>query len=193
MKTPREKLLILALPSLIVLAIYVNWFGSPLQKEVQRANGELRGLQSKVSSPVVLVQKSAKLNQVNNDAKLLQEQFTELERDWKTLAGMDGSHRSAKIEELAELLKSHGLNVIEQTLETGKEGTVPGALEAVVKRMGDRKPQVWRFRVRGTYASLFGALTQLTNGEPAVTPLGLTMKDAPLHTAIREWSLVVWI
>lgn len=192
MKSQREKVLILVLPPLLVLAIYANWFGRPLTKDVQSAEGQLRSLQSKVGSPHIIPQKSAKLAQVNNDAKLLREQYSELERDWKTLAGLDGV-RPHKIEQLADLLKRHDLSVIEQTLETGKEGAVPAALDGVVKRMGDRRPQIWRFRLRGTYASLFGALKELANGELAVTPLGLTLKDAPLHTEIREWSLVVWI
>jgi hypothetical protein len=192
MKTQREKLLILIVPSLAVLAIYVNWFAMPLQKDIDNANNQLNGLKSKVGSPVVLVQKGARLVQLNNEVKQLQEQQVELERDWKTLAGVDGP-RSPKIEQLTDLLRLHGLSVIEQTLETGKDGTVSVALDPVVKRMGDRKPQLWRFRVRGTYASMFQALKELTKGEPAVTPLGLTMKEAPLYSDVREWSLMVWI
>ncbi len=193
MKTLREKLLILALPSLLILAVYVNWFNSPLQKDVQKTDNELRALKGKVGSPGVLAQKGARLTQVNNEGKQLREQYAELERDWKTLVGIDGPPRSEKIEDLADLLKRHGLSVVEQAQETGREGAVPPALEAVTKRMGDRKPQVWRLRLRGTYVNMFRALTELTKGEPAITPLGLTMKEAPLYGDTREWSLVVWI
>jgi type II secretory pathway component PulM len=193
MKTPREKFMILGLPALLILAVYVNWFNSPLQKDLVKANNELRGLQSKVSSPGILVQKSARLNQLTNEWKQVQDNHVQLEQQWKTLAGLDEAHRSEKIEELAESLKRHGLNIIEQTLESGKQGTVPHALDAVGKRMGDRKPQVWRFRMVGSYASMLRVLDELTYGDPAVTPLGLTMKEIRLTTDLREWTLVVWI
>jgi hypothetical protein len=174
----------------------MNWFARDARTELQRANNELRSLKDKVGSPGLMAQKSARLGQINQELKQLQEQQRELDSQWKLLAGIDNPRRSEKIEQLAELLKRHGLNVIEQGQETGKQGTVPPALEVVSKRMGQRPPEVWRFRVRGSYAGMFRVMTELTSGDPAVTPLGLTLKDVSKDTQpgdIREWTLVVWI
>jgi hypothetical protein len=131
----------------------------------------------------------------------LQAHQRDLERQWQALAGAEGeTQRSEKIEQLTGLLKRHGLHVIEQAqADGGKDATIPPALGELAKRLGaageKHKPQLWRFRVQGSYAAMLRVLAQLAYGEPAVTPLALTMKeikDAAPNTP-REWTLLVWI
>jgi hypothetical protein len=198
MKSSREKVLLLVMPVLLVGVLYVNWVLPGLQGEIQKAETERRGLQARAGSPAVLAQKSARLAELTREAATLQATHTDLERQWASLTGPgDDPLRSEKIEQLTGLLKRHGLNVIEQGHAEGKEATIPPALEGIAKRMAARgekhRPQLWRFRIQGTYAAMLGALVQLAYGEPAVTPLGLTMKEAPLHSDVREWTLVVWV
>jgi hypothetical protein len=194
----REKLLLLTLPPLFTLAIYVNWIHKPLQTEIGRTRSELASLQQKAGNPAVLAQKRAQLIRRDQELKQLQTQKTTLEQQWDGITGgsADPARRSERIESLTALLKGNGLTVIEQApAEGGKDSAVPKALESVAKRMAEtgerQKPQLWRFRIHGTYSAVLRALSQLGEGDASVIPLGLAMKESgnPIH----EWTLLVWI
>jgi len=195
--TDRDKMIMLVLPAAAVLLIYFFFLRPKDQTELDKAQKELKSVQAKSPTPLLLQQKTVRLAQLNHDLQASQEQQASLQRKWEELTGTgaEAARRSERIEQLAAMLKQHGLTVIEQGhAEGGKDATLPRELEPISKRFSaGHGPQVWRFRVSGNYASLLAAIGKMSDGESAVIPLGLTMKEANLLTDTREWTLLVWI
>lgn len=196
----RDKILVMILPALLTLLAYLYWFFFPIRGEILKAYNELRSLQARQPSLAQLQLKAARVSQLKDDLERCQQQKQDLEKQWQALVGggAETGRRSLKIEGLTALLKQHGLNILEQAQAEGsKESNMPPALAGVVKRMSEageqHRPQVWRFRVQGSYLSLLRVLSRLGQGDTLVIPLSLTMKEAEWHSDVREWTLLLWI
>jgi len=201
MKTSnRDKILILFLPSLLVAVLYWQWIASPLGAEVTKASKELAALKSRPPAEPLIMMKTAQVSKLHEELAQCQKDKQQLEAQWQALAGINHGtgRRPDKIETLTAVLNQYGLIILEQAqAETSKDANLPGGLNAVVQRLkdtaGPRKPEVWRYRVQGSYAGLLRVLHQLSSGEAAVVPLSVTMKETDLHSDVREWTLLLWI
>jgi hypothetical protein len=199
--TPRDKILMMFPPAILVVAVYAYGFFYPLQSELSKTQKALPGLQEQSRSAIAQFPvKAAKAVQVKKDLDNVQARKRDIEKQWRDLTETSsaGPQRNEKIENLTGLFKRYDLNILEQAQsDSGREATMPSMLTGVVKRLAEagehQRPQMWRFRIQGRFHSLLRVLGELAAGETLVIPLGLTMKEAGLHSDIREWTLLVWI
>jgi hypothetical protein len=199
--SPREKVIVLFLPAVLICAVY-GWFFYPARQAAwTRAVDAMRDADAKspgLKDQVLLTQ--AKLALANRGLQNLQSDKQRARQAWEQAAAhcTDPLLRNQRIANLNHLLALRGLRVIEDAeAVSGKDGKVPAAVEGLCQELasmsGQHKPQVRKVRMVGRYLDVLAALDDLATREMVAIPVGLMMKEAPLNYIVREWVLLVWI
>jgi hypothetical protein len=199
--TARDRLLAMFLPSLMVLAAYGWFWFTPTQaawtqagKSLDAARAANPGLKNQVA------QAQFQLTVVNLALQKADGEKKAAHQAWDAAAGRchDARLRNDRIEKLNGLLRRHDLRLLEDSeADSGKEGKIVPGLEGLAQQMATLavapKPQTRKIRMVGSYVDVVAALEDLTVGDVLAIPIGLSMKEAPLTSDVREWTLIVWI
>ncbi|HEX4149908.1 MAG TPA: hypothetical protein VHY20_13010 [Pirellulales bacterium] len=203
-KTDREKLLLLALPTILILVFYAYKLSDLNGRSKAAENGLAAAKKSQpVPAQVAAQQKQiAELNQQLADAeKKTKEQETAWQK-LQTARSTGTTGRVEAIERLTTLLNENKLRLrdcepADASGGNGAQTKLPKELERVATLLAENrpelKPQLWRVRFSGSYVNVLLALESLRVSEPLAIPIHVQMGEAKLTTQERSWTLHLWI
>ena len=198
--SPRDRLILLLLPSCLVLMIYAWRANDKKQPALAQLRQGLEAEQARAVGPALVRQQQARLSAVQAELADLEKQKQGLTQQWQETAALFTQTRSRpeRADRFNALLTRNRLTLIESgPAESGRESRPSGGPEKLAKliaeRTGGQLPQVWRYRLQGRYVDVMNTLEELSRDEPLAVPIGLTMKEADPDSSAREWTLLVWI
>ena len=197
--TPRDRLLLMLLPGLLLFMAYVGYFFTARQKPLAKLQADVEAARTKVPSPAKLHERGHAVETARKSFEKVADEGKKLQTSIEALVAsfQSGSGRSQRITQLTSLLNARGLRVMNHTPTEGGHETkalhLSPAQERLVKQLtesGKPAPQTWQFELVGKFADLTAALQEIGEGDVLTIPLGVTMDETlPNH----RWSLLVWI
>jgi hypothetical protein len=201
--TGRDRVLVLILPTLVVVIGYGWFFFRPLQKTLAANTVALRAARAKAPQTLAeLAEVQSKLTLEKYQLQRLTAEKSNIRKCWEQAAGgcANAPDRNERIEKLNQLLTRYRLRLVDdsEAEPNGKDAKICPALEHLAQHFSTMssdqgKPQLRRVHVVGRYLDVLAALEDLAKGQVIAIPVGLTLKEAPLRYASREWVLLVWI
>jgi hypothetical protein len=184
--TSRERLLLLVLPGALILAVYalinqghISALNSALaQISKLRAGGASSTLDTvRLASAV----KKAKMEQ--SEAQRLLDSFN---------GGSDPMQRAESVLLIGELLRKHGLRVVDEGPSTQRGSFVSRPVSKVKAGTAPPAESVWQVRFLGPWSGVQAALEELPKlRDSACLPLGLSMAEPQSTGPEREWTMRV--
>jgi hypothetical protein len=197
--TPREKVLTLLLPSCLIVLVYAWMAQDKKQPGLAQMKQSLEAARAQAVPSAAVALQSANLAAVKKKIADLEKDKVRLTAAWQASAAhcTTIATRPDRANRLHALLKSRALLLVDSSPgDSAKDGRLSPALEKLSKLLAERTgqpPQVWRYRVQGSYKDVLQALQDLSQDDQLAIPIGLTMKDANSEISTREWTLLVWI
>jgi hypothetical protein len=200
--TPRDRVILMALPGAAILLIYVSYFVTARQRPLAKLQADVETARAQVPSAQLMHDRQhtlqyaqKKLDDALAKAKELQGEFEAKIRVCQT-----GLGRSQRITKLTDLFNAHRLQVLDHVPADGVKDSkgmkLSPAQERLVKQLvdgGKLVPQTWQFEVYGQFTDLTAALEELGAGELIAVPLAVTMDEVKDVSPHRHWSLLIWI
>jgi len=187
--TPRERVLVAALPATLILMVYYFFFARPMAAETADLRRQIGAAEARSPDPQRraevlrdLAQLEAEVREREALAKERRERAESLRAYW---SDPDAKRRAGEF--LGDLLAERGLVLVEEAVATGPErapyesllATLPGA-------------ELWRLRLAGSYLQVAGALETLGASDLPLVPAALEMEPrVEGNRTIHLWSL--WI
>jgi len=199
-QTPRERILLMLLPTFLVIAAY-GWVIYPRQALEQSARA-LQAAQAGEPSLTDYVEKELEIKELDREIKQLLEQQTQLEDRRQSLmkGRVAGSNdQLSAIHSLTNLLALHNLQLVhEGPLEAKGEASFPAGLSKAARQVfGDNSPSLqptlWQLKFHGRYHDVLRVVRHLADTDHPAIPIQLRMEEARFDTVMRTWTLVVWI
>lgn len=201
--TPRDKILAMFLPGLVILTFYgLYYFTSGHSTLVKARSAAAKATQGQPSdaqlTSILLKARDAEevLDSVRKHHDALQGKWRELTGPWAHSG--DPHDRLARLLELLKRNRVHLVNHVpaDAAKDSGKASVSP-AVAKLAKQIADkgsqRAPQLWRMQLIGTYANVLHSLQELSSGEALAVPVALSMKQPETLGSAREWYILVWI
>lgn len=194
--TPRERLLIMLLPALIVVGGYVLVYARDKELETARAGLEAARKSAVLYTDVIDAQDKVDAARAKLDG--LKKEKADLEARWKKLGSVNdrAAHdRNHTVKEVSRMLRDCGLHKIDESVA---DDELPPSFQSVLTQLnGGQLPQgsrrLLKVRVLGRYAEVLEALELLRDSGSPVIPIGITMSDIRPDTPYRSWILLLWI
>jgi hypothetical protein len=194
--TPRERLLIMLLPALIVVGGYV--LGYARDKELEAARAGLETARKSEVPYMDVVDAQEKVDEANAKLAQVKKQKSELEARWRKLGSVhnrEAHDRNHAVKEVSRMLRDRGLHSIDESMA---DDELPPSFQSVLTQLnGDQPPQssrrLLKIRVVGRYAEVLEALESLRDSGSPVIPISLSMSDIRPDTPYRSWILLLWI
>ncbi len=197
----REKIVVLLGPLAIVLAGYAWWyniFQRPKSRAVELA---YQAAVSAQPTPIAFRKEQDRKKDLDREVAELQKQKTELDAQAAVAAGreVDSRRRIENEKRLGGLLRSHGLQIVEEGLAgNAGQAKLPASVTEALGRFGKSSAQstaqVRRLRFAGKFIDVLAAIRELAAMEtPPGVPISLSMAEADTQEPQRVWTLLVWI
>jgi hypothetical protein len=196
--TSRDKLLVLVLPAVLILAIY-GWSVPGKHLQLASAADALATVRAQAPSPEMLQGWESRVARLTRDTVTLQRDIGSLKRRWEEAAAKCASAelRNERIKKLTTLLRQNRLTVLDDAEVEGGKGKLPKAMEQLVEQFvqvdAGLRPQTRQLHLFGAYLDVQQVIRELSQGEVLAIPVGLSMKPSPAATTLHEWTLLVWI
>lgn len=190
----------MVLPMAGILVVYA--FKMPdIQRRWTGAEAALAAATSRTPLPAQTAAEQGRVADLNRQLADVQKQIDGENARWHELENTrknDSLARIQTIEGVTALLNRHQLTLVDGSpAESTDAARLPKSLDRVVKllsgKQGEFKPHVWRVRFVGHYADVMQALEELQDAQPLAIPIHLQMAEARLTTAVRGWTLYLWI
>jgi hypothetical protein len=200
--TDRDKVLALFLPAILVVTGYAYRFGWPRYSDLSKAQANQRNAEAQVPATTVkLIQSRARLADLSREIQVAEAEQRRAHGAWLAATGLCPEHlrRNERIEQLTSVLQRCNLRLIEDgEVDLSRDLKITPTLEFLAKQMsettGPRKPQLRRLRLAGRYLDLLAALDDLAGRSDVLAiPVSVALKEGVPGTAVREWTLLVWI
>ncbi|MEM0966935.1 MAG: hypothetical protein AAGJ81_12355 [Verrucomicrobiota bacterium] len=186
MKTvsPRERVMVLLLPSAIILLIYGFFVVQPLFKEKEELERQRTVLELRLPTQA--------------ERSTVRRQLLELQREVSTIRGSDSESSKGRSvfspnevleasAELEELMEVHGVILMSESRAEAQD-------RRAYERLLDKRPgsEISRLELAGTFAGISALVSSLDQTGPALLPVAIEM-DAGMQgeTDLRRWNL--WI
>lgn len=199
--TERDKVLALILPAAITAVFYVMFYGRSAEESLATAQKELIAARASAIAPAQIDAERMTMAKLAEEFKVNKERQQRLEQRLVELAAQvgKGASRAEKIERLSEILKRHGLAMIEEAPED--EGAAsskrPPSLVKVNKRINVKgeteQIRLWRVHFVGPFVDALAALREVADNETLGVTLSLEMRETDSTTRVRSWTLLIWI
>jgi len=198
-KTPRERLLIMLLPALIVVGGYV--LGYARDKELEAARAQLESARKTAVSYMDVIAAQDNVDVARAKLEEIKKEKAGLDARWAKLGLLherEAHDRNHAIKEVTRMLRDRGLHSIDESSADDDGSDLPPSFQSVLAQLNDGKPpaasrRMLKIRVVGRYADVLEALESLRDsGSPAI-PIGISMSEIRPDTAYRSWTLLLWI
>lgn len=194
--TPRERLLIMLLPALIVVGGYV--LGYARDKELEAARAGLEAARKSAVSDMEVSDAQDKVDLARAKLEEVKKEKSELVSRWTKLGSVhsrEAHDRNHAVKEVSRMLRDRGLHSIDESMA---DDELPPSFQSVLTQLnGDQPPQssrrLLKIRVVGRYAEVLEALESLRDSGSPVIPISLSMSDIRPDTPYRSWILLLWI
>ncbi|MCE9608292.1 MAG: hypothetical protein K8U03_25685 [Planctomycetia bacterium] len=197
-KTPREQMLVMLLPALLVIGGYV--LGYSRDSELKAASKSLEALRPSAVSPMDVVAEKLKLENSQEKLDGVKKEKTEWDARWKSLGAMQITEpqlRTNALRQISKMLWDRGLYPFEESAATNS-GDLPPSFQEALNRLNkdNTSPgttRLWKIRFYGRYADVLETLESLRDSGSSVIPVALSMSETSSETAWRSWTLLLWI
>jgi hypothetical protein len=193
----REKLILMALPLLMVVIAYgllVNWRNS---SHLAAAEREWAAVEAAQPKPHDLAALQSSLGLLRNETGVLKTKLDDLTNQKTELAQASASSQNQieTVSRLTELVTRRGLKVVDQEIaSTSAQTLLPKSLIDARKRISSdttSSPVVWKVRLIGGYRQIGEVLRDFSDQDLGGVPIGLTMAEAQPEHSVRVWTLTV--
>lgn len=199
--TPRERVLLLALPVAVVLGGYAAWYSvtqRPKRAAVERA---FREVEAKAVTPLQLDRQEADARQARQALETAQTKKRRLGDEIAALRRHPASlpRRMHSLCSLTTLLDRHRLQLLEESSSAEGLQRLPKSLTNALTRIDSPTQkgaggELRRYKIAGTFANLMQAIEALAADEssPGI-PVSLAMDEPDGSTSNRVWTLLIWM
>lgn len=194
--TPRERLLIMLLPALIVVGGYVLLYAR--DKELEAARVGLEAARKAQVPYMDVLDAQEKVNVARAKLEDVKKEKADLDARWKQLSSVherEAHDRNHTVKEVLRVLRERGLHSIEQSVA---DDELPPSFQSVLTQLNNGQPlqssrRLLKVRVVGRYADVLEALESLRDSGSPVIPIGISMSEVPPDTSYRSWIMLLWI
>lgn len=198
--TPRERLLLLVFPALLLFVMYVYTWNSSLQREIRAKRDQVDKAVASAPRPSEVAMEQVRVRKLQAEVEEWDRRRGAAQAELDRLAARCGSLREQgeAIGALNAVFEEHRLHVEEEgpAVAGQAEQAVPGSLRAALERLKKspqyRPPQLFRVKFVGRYADVARALRRVVDDELAF-PVQVQMDESNPSTEYRVWTLHVWI
>ena len=199
--TPRERVLLLALPVAVVLGGYAAWYSvtqRPKRAAVERAFHEA---EAKRVTPAQEEFQKADALQARKALETVQAEKVRLNGEIAALRRHPASlpRRMQSLCAFTTLLDRHRLQLLEENSSSEGLQRLPKSLTEALARIDSPTQkgaggELRRYKITGTFANLMQAIEALAADEssPGI-PVSLAMDEPDGSTANRVWTLLIWM
>lgn len=198
-KTPRERLLIMLLPALVIVGGYL--MGYARDKELEAARAGLASARASAVSYMDVLAEQEKIADVRSQLDEIKKEKTQLDARWSRLGSMHEREAGTRIDSvrtLSKMLWDCGLHSFEESIADDGLGELPPSFQGALRRLkGDSAPvathRLWKIRFIGRYADVMEALESLRDSGSPIIPVSISMSETRADTQYRSWTLLLWI
>lgn len=201
--SPRERLLVLLLPSVAVLGSYAWWFNMVQRPRLATLQKDYAAAVAGAVQRITVLEQRAELAKTQREVAALEQRQSDLQRQAHDLSCsyLDPQQRHHVEEQLTAVFQRHRLRLIEEApAGKGEAGKLPRALTEAVSRLGpaptSSSEHVRTFKLSGSFLDLLHAVQDLSESETAPgVPIGVNMDevDQEWQSESRVWTLLVWM
>lgn len=195
--TPRDKALMIALPSLAVVIGYTLFFAKEPIQRVNALAAKVEATRGQVPSPMALTEAQLRGTQLQQQIQQSENNLVPVKAELSktTSPGTNNLERLVGNDTLSALWKRNGLILLEQRELEGTAAVLPATLQVLVarsQRLGaSRLPNLWEVKIEGTFMQMYSALDELAESDIAAVPIALDMGEAP-GNPVKTWRLRIW-
>ncbi len=199
MRTERENLLILMVPTALVVAVYIFGFYRPGQQELARLQEDYQTTQRSEVTPQQVLTAEANLTIAKTKRDETAQQITLLEQETDKLCASfgDATQRFETVARITDritgLIKQNQVSLISQSVV--KDPTIPvkteEALKTIEKKNGGRKMQFRRFSMQGRYDDMLTLVTNLSKEVEVAFPISIELDTKKSVDEIHTWHLLI--
>jgi len=195
--TPRDKALLIALPSLAIFIGYTLAYAKPPIVRLRALMAQVEVTRAKVPKPNEIPDAEARVASLQREIQRTDLNIQQVRGHMSRIAvtGANNQERLVGVEELSALWKRKGLILLEQREIDEGSSILPVPLQTLVakaQRMGpSRLPKLWELRLTGTFLELREALEELAASEIPAIPLSMDMAES-IGTPVKSWTLRLW-
>jgi hypothetical protein len=197
----RERLVVLWLPLALILGGYTWWFNLVQRPRINQVEKVYREIAAKPVSAAEVLTFQARVTQLTHELDALAQQKSRLQAEAAEITGrvVDPRKRILAEQQLSDLFRQHGLQVLEQgPAKQAGDLKLPKAVTDALGRFGEvnreKLGQVLCWRLAGRFADVRTAVQELARQEaPPGIAIGLIMAEADVTVSGRQWTLFVWM
>ncbi|MEM7698080.1 MAG: hypothetical protein AAF236_06720 [Verrucomicrobiota bacterium] len=187
--TPRERIMVAALPAGILLLVYFFFFARPDGKELQDlrrrvgvAEGQVPPAQVQAETSSELVRLEAEVGQKREAARERRERNEAIQEFWE-----DPDARARSGEFIGNLLASNGVVLVEEAVASDEDSQ---QFADLLKPLPSA--ELWRLRLAGSYDAMRRTISAIGKTNLPIVPAGIEMEaKVEGNKTIHLWNL--WI
>ncbi|MEM6884943.1 MAG: hypothetical protein AAF571_07910 [Verrucomicrobiota bacterium] len=185
----REKIMVMALPAVVLLMLYYFFVASPKADELERLQRQVVSAERKVPPQQQIVKVSRELMELQQEVaekrKFVNERKTRGKRVLEYWSNFDAKARTG--EKISELLAANRVILLEESIaEIDDDKQYSSILDSLPDA------ELWKLRLAGTYQSIQQMISQLGETDLPVIPAAIEMEPLAAESSnIHVWNL--WI
>ncbi|MEM1159182.1 MAG: type II secretion system protein GspM [Verrucomicrobiota bacterium] len=185
----REKIMLMALPAVVLLMIYYFFMVSPKSEELEKLRRLVDAAETRVPTAQARSSVASDLREitkeVNAKRKVVQERKNRSQKVLDYWTNPEAKARSG--EKIGQLLADNQVILLEESMAEGEDLQ---RFEPLLESLSDA--QLWKLRMAGSYQAIQKTLTRLGETDLPIIPAAIEMEPMSEDTkSIHVWNL--WI
>jgi len=185
----REKVMVMALPAVVLLMLYYFFVASPKADEIKRLERQVTSAERRVPPQQQIAKIARELSELQREVsekrKIVNERKNRGKRVLEYWSNLEAKARTG--EKIGELLAENKVILLEESIAAEEEAT---PFASILESLPDA--DVWKLRLAGNYQSIQQTIAQLGETDLPVIPAAIEMEPlASKSNNIHVWNL--WI
>ena len=192
--TRREKILLMAFPAALVLAIYSIFVAIPQQREFRKALDHRDAVQ-KASIPQSVAEDTRQSLELTRMAfQELKERVADDREHLKTLsvAWRNNDTRLATVQEISDMLRQRNMTIVSQSEEVRPllSEYTQGVLDVMDEQDPDEPLHYWQIELEGRYFDLQDFLSAIDLERMMIMPISISMEASTSNNGLHKWKII---